>query len=444
MSGPESLRFRRAIRKWERLSQDLDSAMVDPNTSNSTAGSSHLFRKRRLDVALTVSELHQRQRRRRKPSPGEDVVRASSANEQTKAMESGLLNFLRRYSVGTQVDDRVLDALLPTGLNMQALADEVGKLLIDHSLAIKALLSHMFTSGSSRVPPATKNKCARLIALATLASEKKAHSETLERQIGQEGQDEVALTRMLVQGCQLCESVQLMASFVVTTDALENGSSASPGHQLCALALKCAPVAQGVMLWARDITRNNEFLNSATYPTFSPSLLSLVRIVALAHPCTRLEAADIAFIFLTHSSTAEVSYKKINEIKEQCLRLLLFLIVRGEAPSILRTLTTRLQEQDTIKLDASLLRYFVAGILSIVRPPFSLPFVRLLGAMLKTPQCIDAVRSTYFGDANQERLKSMLNNFKESLTFENGAASNEDNMLVSFLLKTYANKAKTV
>jgi hypothetical protein len=70
----------------------------------------------------------------------------------------------------------------------------------------------------------------------------------LERQIVQEGQDEVALTRMLVQGCQLCESVQLMASFVVTTDANENGASASPGQQLCSLALKCPPVALGTML----------------------------------------------------------------------------------------------------------------------------------------------------------------------------------------------------
>jgi hypothetical protein len=71
------------------------------------------------------------------------------------------------------VDDRVLDAMLPTGLNMHAAADEVGKLLIAHPLAICALLSHMFTSGSARVPLATKNKCARLIALATLASERK-------------------------------------------------------------------------------------------------------------------------------------------------------------------------------------------------------------------------------------------------------------------------------
>ena len=73
--GTKRTRFRRAIRKWERLSQDLDFAMVDPSSSASTAGSSGMgLRKRRLDVALTVSELHQRQRRRLKPAEESDVV----------------------------------------------------------------------------------------------------------------------------------------------------------------------------------------------------------------------------------------------------------------------------------------------------------------------------------------------------------------------------------
>lgn len=443
--GRDPSRFRRAIRKWERLSQDLDSAMVDPNTLSATAGSSALFRKRRLDVALTISELHQRQRRRMKPSPDEDVVLLSREDPRKKNMETGLLSFLRRYSVGTQIDDRVLEALIPTGLNMQAAADEVGELLIAYPLAIRALISCIFKTGSStRIPASTKSKCARLVALAVLAGEKKARAEIGERSIGgtaeRESPDEVALTRMLMQSAQLCEEVVLMAAFVVTSDGDQKGL-VSPGQQLCNLALRSAPVALGVMFWAREVTKGNEFTSTATYPTFSPSILSLVRIVALEHPCTRTDAADIAFTFLRHSTSSEISYKKINEIKEQSLRLLLFLLVHGEAPSVLRTMTTRLQQTDAIKLDASLLRYFIGGVLEIVQPPFSLPFVRLFGALLKTPSCIEAVRSAYFGDANHLQLKSLLTNFKESCALKDDIATKTDLVLVAFLSKTYATKA---
>jgi len=433
-------RFRRAIRKWERLSQDLDCAMVDPSTSSSTAGLSPLFRKRRLDVALTISELHQRQRRRHRPSEVNEVCPATNGDQQKETMETGLIHFMRRYSVGTHVDDFVLGGLLPTGLNMQGASDEVGELLITYPLAIRALLSHMFKLGGSfRVAASSKSKCARLVALAVLSSNEKARSEIGATDGDDDGdsQDEVALTRQLVQGCQLCEEVALMASFVVTSDGERKGAIASPGQQLCNLALKSAAVAQGVIMWAHEIVKGNEYTASATYPTFSPSILSLIRIVSLRHPCTRLETSEIAFVFLAHSTSSEISYKKINEIKEQSLRLLLFLLVHGEAPSVLRTLTSRLQHGDAIKLDASLLRYFTSGMLEVVRPPYSLPFVRLLGAVLKTPRVMDAVRSAYFGDNNKERLKSLLSYFQESCAKQQSTAAKADVALVAFLTKTY-------
>lgn len=440
--GKEPSRFRRAIRKWERLSQDLDFAMVDPSTSSSTAGASVLSRKRRLEVALTVSELHQRPRRRLKPSPDQEeevvvlVSDGDSDEKEKKRIEAGLQNFLRRFSVGTQVDDLVLDALLPTGLNTQASADAVGVMLITYPLAIRALLSHMFrTGGTTKVPPSTKSKCARLVALATLASEKKARVEIGESETpNEDSPDEVALTRMLVQGSQLCEEMALMASFVVTSTGKERGALVSPGQHLCNLALKCASVAQGVMIWADDCIRQTDFTSSATYPTFSPSILTLVRIVALRHPCTRLEAADIAFTFLKQNVAGDVPYKKLNQIKEQCLRLLIFLIVHGESPTILRTLTTLLGKGVIIKLDASLMRYFISGLLEVVKPPMSLVFVRLLGAVLKTPRCIEAVKSPYFKEASQKRLKSILSNFTRSCS---SSGTSGDLALVAFLIKTY-------
>lgn len=425
------------MRKWERLSQDLDCAMVDPSTCQSS--SSHLFRKRRLDVALTISELHQRQRRRLNPNVNQSAPVLSDSDQRKNKMETGLLNFLRRYSVGTQVDDRVLDSLLPSGLNTSAASEEAGQLLIAYPLAIRALLSHIYKPGSTRVPPSTKSKCAKLIALATIESEKKAIEEGRKAGLDIVAEaDEVALTRMIIQGSQLCEEVGTMASFVATTDPIKKGKPTTTGHQLSALALKCAPVAQGVIIWARDITKNSEFLTSATYPTWSPCILSLVRILAIQHPCTRLEVAEVAFTFLRHSPTKEMSYKKINELKEQALRLFLFLMIHGEAAFVLRSMTSRLQQQDAVKLDASLLRYFAAGVLELVRPPYSLPFVRLFGAMLQTPKVVDAVRSSYFEESSKARLKDLLMKFKESLSPVEGApATHEDSALVASLLKTY-------
>ncbi|CAB9516905.1 TH1 protein [Seminavis robusta] len=432
-------RMRRAIRKWERLSEDLDTAMVDPSTSSATAGSSTIFRKRRLDVALTVSEIHQRQRRRLKPSSDEDeAIPFSNGNDQTKKLESGLEQFLRRFSVGQQANDSDLDVLLPTGLNMQSAKDEVGHLFVTYPLSIRALLSNIFkTSGT--IGKSIRSKCSTLLAVAILASEKRARAEIGQEEPDPESPDEVALTSTIKRASELCEELATMASFVVTSTGTERGALSSPGQHLCNLALKCATVAQGVLMWAKDIISGSEYTSSATFSTFSPSILTLVRIVSSKHPCTRKEAADIAFTFLRHNVSSEISYKKINDIREQSLRLLLFLVVHGEAPSILRTLTILLGKGEAIKLDPSLMRYLISGMIEVVRPPFSLPFVRLFGGLLKTPRCMDAVRTRYFGDEKRKRLTTMLSDFKRSCITHKGR--NQDVALVAHLMKTYAIKS---
>jgi TH1 protein len=419
------------------FTQDLDTAMVDPNTSSSTAGSSSVFRKRRLDVALTISELHQRQRRRFRPSEEQEAP-ISNGHDQTKKLETGLEQFLRRYSVGTTADEKILDALVPTGLDMQAASEEVGNLLVSYPLSIRALLSNIFKTGAP-IADGVRTKCANLIALAILATEKRARAEIGERNIADpDAPDAVTLQSTIKAASKLCEEVATMASFVVTSTGKERGSLVSPAQQLCNIALKCPAVAQGVLMWANDIIKAAEFTSSATYSTFAVSILSLVRIVSLQHPCCRKEAAGIAFTFLKHHTSSEISYKKINDIKEQSLRLLLFLIVHGESPSVLRTLTSLLMQGDAIKMDASLMRYFISGIIDVIRPPFSIPCVRLLGAVLKTPRCIDAVRSKYFGEAKRNRLVALLADFKRALfTTSQGKATSGDVALVAFLIKTY-------
>ena len=426
-------RFSRVIRNWERLNEDLQSTMVDPTSS---AGSTPLFRKRRLDLAVTISELHQRQRRRLRPSDDSNNSANQGMNDRRAKVESAVLNFLRRYSLGTKIDDRVLDAMLPDTLvgDPENLA---GNLLMKRPLTIQALLGYMYKPGAQRVgSTVTKNKCARLIALAVQAAEKEASVEAKDAKsdISPES-DEVGLTRKLSEGSQLCERLENMVSFIITTGTGEKGSMLTPGEQLCSLAVKCPPVAQGVAMWARELTGGNEFVTSASYPTVSPSILSLVRVLYIEYPFIRDDVLAVAFGFLKHSNS-EISYQKMNEIKEQSLRLLLFLMVKGEAPTVLGRMTNILKRSGNIRLDASLVRYFVSGLLEVAREPFSIPLTRSLASLLMAPGCVEAVRTSYFDGEDKDRLDTVMKCLKEMLV---GCQLNSsDARLLKTLLSTYS------
>ena len=58
----ESSSLNRAMRKWERLREELEDEMLTPIKTGTS-----FQRKRRIDVALTMSDLFQRERRRMDP-----------------------------------------------------------------------------------------------------------------------------------------------------------------------------------------------------------------------------------------------------------------------------------------------------------------------------------------------------------------------------------------
>jgi TH1 protein/WW domain len=414
--GPSD-RLSRVRRKWQALAQSLESEMMDPAAPSFASVTSPLFRRRRLEVALTISDLHQRQRKRRRFDDHIEPVHGPGRLE--SPLETALLDFLRRHATGIQVDDVVVDRLLPQGLDLTT-SSITGRLLIEHPLAIRALLGHLYKPGAARLTaPVVRNKCARLVAIGVLAAEIAALEELLENE-EEEGEavssdsDEVALTRMILEGSQLCEQLESMVSFLVTPDDETSSSSASsPGQKLCSLALKNAAVAQGVMIWAREFTRGSEFAASASFPTLSVSILSLVRIVCVSQPYTRRVALDVALAFLKHSNP-DVSYQKVSAIKEQSLRLLIFLVIKGEVVPVFAAITSRLQDSASSDLDASLIRYFMGGVLEVVQPPVSLVFIRSFAALLQTPRCLDAVRSSYFGDPHKPRLVSLLQSFRKA------------------------------
>ena len=178
MAEKDRLLYARVIRKWERLLEVLQGDMIDPSTST---GSTPVFRKRRLDVACTISDLHQRQRRRLHPDKDDNGERDPASTETSKAsnninddrqaeIESAVSTFLRRYCIGTQIDDPLLDKMLPKAIS----GDEtkfIGNLLVNYPIAIEALLGYLYKPGQRVGLMSLRVKCARLAALAV----KRAH-----------------------------------------------------------------------------------------------------------------------------------------------------------------------------------------------------------------------------------------------------------------------------
>jgi hypothetical protein len=157
----------------------------------------------------------------------------------------------------------------------------------------------------------------------------------------------------------------------------------------------------------------------------------------LQHPFIGDDALEVAMGFLGHSNS-EISYQKMNEIKEQSLRLLLFFAVRGGAPKVLGRVAKLLKQSANSCLDASLVRYFIAGLLEVAQAPYSIPFIRSLGALLKSSGCVEAVRTSYFDDENKRRLDTVMKYFVELLDGKKDSSlTPEDTSLVKSVLSIY-------
>jgi hypothetical protein len=229
-----------------------------------------------------------------------------------------------------------------------------------------------------------------------------------------------------------------MVSFIVTHDGGKS-KAGSPGEELVAMAMQNPLVAQGVAIWAREVIKGTEFVSSGTYPTVAPSILSLVRVLYTKHHSIRDDTLEVAFGFLSHSkSDSDVSYQKLSEIKEQSLRLLFFLSVRGEGPTVLNRITKLLAQPGSSPLDFTLVRYFASGLLEVANGPFSIPFLRSLAAFLKAPASVEALRTSYFEDNNKKRLATLMDEFKKLAENEESLLTAEDVRLLRSLLATYS------
>jgi hypothetical protein len=393
-------------------------------------------------VSLTISELYQRQRRRILPSEINvtEYTNPTKIDEEKRLsdVESSVLDFLRRYSVGRPIDDTLLDKMLSSNKLGGDTTNMVGKILIQHPIAIEALLGYLYKPGTKRVVAVShRHKCAKLIARSVLAAEALASDEahSINSNLEIEEVDEVELSRSIAQGSMLCERIENMVSFIVNVDAANRKADClSPGEHLCSLAVNWPAVAQGVAIWTREVTKSDEFVNSASYLSISPNLMSLARIIFLKHPFTRDKVCDVAFEFLRHTSE---NVHSMDSIKQQSLRLLLFVCVRGEGPQVLDRMAGFLKASDD--LDGSLIRYFVAGLLQVIKPPFSVPFARSFAAMMSVPSCVRAIRNSYFDNESKKRLQSILGYMKTNVSgdLDIRPVAKDDVTLINSLLTIY-------
>ena len=443
MNDKERLMYARAVRKWEHLIEVLQSRMIDPSADSDDGKTlSATTRKRRLDIALTISELYQRQRRRILPSETdmtENTAQPKSDQEQRlDDVETAVLDFLRRHAVGRPVDDVLLEKMLSSNKLGGDTTNMVGKILIQRPTAIEALLGYLYKPGTKRlVAVSHRHKCAKLVARAVLAAEDVTLQEAraVNKSIEVDELDEVELSRNIAQGSMLCERIENMVSFIVSVDvANKKTDGLSPGEQLCSLAINCPAVAQGVAIWAKELTKGDEFVNSASYLSISPNIMSLVRILFLKHPFLKDKACDVAFEFLRHTSE---NVHSMDSIKQQSLRLLIFVCVRGEGPTVLDRMASFLKATDD--LDGSLIRYFVAGLLEVISPPFSVPFARSFATMMTVPRCTKAIRNSYFDGTNKKRLQSILGYLKTKIygDLDTRPVAKDDISLINTLLRVY-------
>ncbi len=112
--GVDKPALQRARRKWQRLKEELEDEMLKPLATGTT-----FQKKRRIDVALTMSDLYQRQRRRIDPTSGHangegngSTSAISNKNELANVLDTALVGLLTKTSLGAQIDKEAAESML--------------------------------------------------------------------------------------------------------------------------------------------------------------------------------------------------------------------------------------------------------------------------------------------------------------------------------------------
>ena len=419
-----------AVQKWERLKEDLEATLLAGGGESSAPA-----RKRRIDIGLCLSELHLTKRRCLALDESQVDLQKDKFRD---VMDDAVMQLQKRHALGMPIDVVLVDKLLRVPDDKNLPDDDyllyVGKQLIDNPLTVDALITILFKPGSTVVKsPMLIRKCSAAMARATVAARRATYgSQDLFEQIKQsrpktqptsdnkdsssEQQDKqdanVTLqeeldfvAKQLIEGSELCEQVGNMVSFVVLDDP--NPKTLSVGRRLSAVCIQSAPVARGVMYWSLELVKGPEFSTSAAYPTLTPCILSLARIISRHHPYCRRDVVQLAFTILTLPADSEMSYQKLQTLKDQCLRLLLWQAVQGQALDVFYGVASRFS-QGLVAFDTATVRYFMAGALGVIQIPLSVSFAKCFAHLLQTKLCEGAINSAYFDLEYKKSAKRII------------------------------------
>ena len=115
------------------------------------------------------------------------------------------------------------------------------------------------------------------------------------------------------------------------------------------------------------------------------------------------------------------------------MRLMLWLSTQGLSLVVISAVQGKLEKggSSSSDMDSALVRYFLVGMIDIVRPPFSMAFVRALGGFLLRGSCVDAIQSKLFDATKRERIAQLVGQFDDQ------EVQKRDKMLLSKLKHIY-------
>lgn len=179
IKGAQGLGLVRATNKWERLREDIMAHMIKPSEDSGGSSFNPLSRKRRADIALTASEIYQKQRRKTRISNGgsEGGNGSSKSDQLGYSVESGVVEALKKYSRNTTVDETLANQLLYNPYTDKALSpttiqDQLGDLLCNHALATRYFLHSLFLKKSRSKSNEMRMKSSKLVAMSVLSAQK--------------------------------------------------------------------------------------------------------------------------------------------------------------------------------------------------------------------------------------------------------------------------------
>jgi len=195
-------------------------------------------------------------------------------------------------------------------------------------------------------------------------------------------------------------------------------------------------VSIGVLLWVRELYKDQRFQKSSCFTSGVKTLLYLIRCGARWHPLQRAQAFFILCQIFGMKAEG-VFATKLLEIKRIMLDEMIKLMQMGYVMPVL-TFVKNNSVRGTI--DHSLIRHFVIRLLQCAKPPYSRAFIREVNNLLQEAIVARALR---FG--TQQIIQRLLNGFKQACAEQKRLEENEEKMREEESRKMQAKaKAKTL